>query len=295
MKNEFEPVCGGTETRIDENAPKQIISREITWLYISFFLESEWSERVNNRRCTFKITADEQGSLIAREEKSGVAYAADKQLLNELAQIEQEYELAANNGVYKVTAGLPPQFQECCYESRHSSGEVLKFTLNNKPEWDWTRKIYISFAEFFDRCGDSSFLPFNYRGEIVDLRLRRKENGMVTLYKARIRDGKGHIEKVVFHSKTNAVSEDREKYFDKSAFGEMKRITNDSVLRFYDRYSVLHGLGVKLGGDETQDELIITVKFDSGDRVDIETQQSNEINGLRPLFDELSSCLDTLV
>ncbi|MBQ1580323.1 MAG: hypothetical protein IIZ86_04255, partial [Firmicutes bacterium] len=110
---EEEPFEGGNTTHIDANAPKEIGSKEIADFYAHFYLQGEWGKGDGDREYIFEIKPDESGTLIASESGSGVQMTADEELLAALQRVIDENQLASQNGIYDVTAGLPPEFQAC--------------------------------------------------------------------------------------------------------------------------------------------------------------------------------------
>lgn len=151
-------ICGGKTERTDPNAPKQIESKEITGFYSSFYLDSRWSVN-NSHRFRFSISADGEGRLNAFEELSGLKAPCDLELLKALQAVIDSEGLAAKNGVYRVTAGLPPEYTDCCLRVNYASGESLSFTVDNDPHGLWAVKIYDTFADWFREKVDDSLLP----------------------------------------------------------------------------------------------------------------------------------------
>ena len=158
------PVCGGTTDKTDHSAPKKIESKELVAFYAHFYLRGEWSPGRKNCFYTCEVQKDEQGALTAIVWKDSVQEArvslpADESLLASLVSVIDKHNLAAKNGVYRVTAGLPPPFQKCHFSASYASGETLEFTENNNPDAEWTRETYLAFAEWFAEKGDDSLLP----------------------------------------------------------------------------------------------------------------------------------------
>ena len=158
------PVSGGTTDKTDYAAPKKIESKELTAFSAHFYLRGEWPAGHGNRFCTFEVKKDGQGVLTAavRADSARETLAslpADEELLAALVSVIDKHNLAAKNGVYRVTAGLPPQFQKCHFSTSYATGETLEFTENNNPDAEWTKEIYLAFAHWFAERGDDSLLP----------------------------------------------------------------------------------------------------------------------------------------
>ncbi|MBO6209957.1 MAG: hypothetical protein J6N99_04635, partial [Schwartzia sp.] len=122
------PECGGTTDKTDHNAPKTIVSKDLTSFYAHFYLRGEWSPGKGDRFYTVEVRNNEQGILTAAVwtdslKDARVSLPADETLLTKLQSIIDERHLAGNNGVYRVTAGLPPEFQKCHFNANYASGE----------------------------------------------------------------------------------------------------------------------------------------------------------------------------
>ena len=127
-----------------------------------------------------KATENENGVLTASEERSGASLPADAALLTALQNVIDEYDLAQFNGVYRVTAGLPPEFQERTLRVEYASGETLSFTENNEPEALWAERFYEVFADWFAANGDESLRPAKETSLLtrLDLRANTKLTGI---------------------------------------------------------------------------------------------------------------------
>lgn len=132
------PECGGVTDKTDHNAPKTIVSKDLTSFYAHFYLRGEWSPGKGDRFYTCEVRTDEQGVLTATVwtdslQDACVRLPADEKLLATLQSIIDTYKLVGKNGYYRVTAGLPPEFQKCHFNANYASGEKLEFTENNNP------------------------------------------------------------------------------------------------------------------------------------------------------------------
>jgi hypothetical protein len=179
--DEEEPVCGGTTDKTDHDAPKVIESKDITSFYARFCLVGEWTPGRENLTYTFEIK-DVDGVLTAAEHETGVRSPADKELLDTLQGIIDDEKLVAKNGVYRVTAGLPPEYQKCNVTVNYASGERLTFTENNDPYAEWAKKTYLAFAYWFSGKGDDSLIPPGRTEKISDISVDFTENGERTLF-----------------------------------------------------------------------------------------------------------------
>jgi len=157
---EPEPLDGGVTDRTDPSAPKTIASGEITEYSVNFRLNGEWSPGNKNVFYAFAVRPDASGVLTASESLTGVSAPADKALLDALQAVVDEYKLAEQNGVYKLTAGIDPsEFGPCTLSVNYASGEKLSFTVDNDPYEPWARATYLAFAKWFAQQGIDTLLP----------------------------------------------------------------------------------------------------------------------------------------
>ena len=171
------PVSGGTTDKSDPKAPTTIVSKDITSFDAKFGLYDIWSEDRGFNSYRFVISPDENGVLTASETRSGVSAPADAALLNALQEVIDEYKLALKNGTYRVTAGLPPEFQECHFEAKYASGEKLSFTVNNEPESEWARAVMEVFGDWFALQGDSSLAIPKEAKQVAEFSLELTRDG----------------------------------------------------------------------------------------------------------------------
>ncbi|MBR1552960.1 MAG: hypothetical protein IJ631_02965 [Schwartzia sp.] len=157
------PASGGTVTdKTDHSAPKQIESKELTSFHAHFYLPREWAP--GKGFYTFDVKTDDHGVLMASVRPDSTVEArisrpADEKLMAALQAIIDGQSLAAKNGRYRVTAGLPPQFRACRFEAGYATGEKITFTENNNPNAAWAKETYRAFADWFAEQGDESLLP----------------------------------------------------------------------------------------------------------------------------------------
>lgn len=103
-------ICGGTTTKQDPDAPKEIASKDIVAMDVSFYTDVRW-DKEENHDFTFVIS-EENGELVASEPNIGMSEVADEELLTKLQDVIDDEKLVSRNGLYDVTAGLPPEYQE---------------------------------------------------------------------------------------------------------------------------------------------------------------------------------------
>lgn len=153
-REESAPISGGHVDRTDENAPKTIVSKDITEFESTVCLYERWSKDDHNE-FHFTVKPDGSGNLTAAEEYTGVQATADGTLLLQLQEVIDRYDLAKNNGVYAFTAGLAPEFGAYTTTVRYASGEQLTFTRNNDPEANWALALCDVFDAWFASKGQT--------------------------------------------------------------------------------------------------------------------------------------------
>ncbi len=314
---EPEPIDGGTTTHIDANAPKAIESKDITAFSLNCYLWNRWRGD-EEHFFRFKV-AEENGVLTASEELSGISHPADAALLTALQEIIDEYDLVKDNGIYSVTAGLPPEFQESTLSVAYASGETLTFTTNNEPEAAWAESIYDLFADWFAANGDETLRPAKEESLLTRLDLRIREGAVWTEFGGINVQPEDAIEGqtyLLFHEiydeAAQAMLERQFRLFPEGYYEGLTAILADhDVVRtyefsYYDRESGnygnhdegYYGFGTKTtaDGEEDSEDLYVDlyVEYESGKRMTIETKKASEIEGLQPLLQDLQAYLEPL-
>ena len=139
---------GNLIDKTNPDAPKQIISNEITYFYLDFY-HFNCATQNDSHEFTFEITTNEQGIVMAYEKHSNIQFEADEKLLTHLQIIIQEQQLVQNNGIYLLRTGVDPKYQKCELHVMYRSNERLDYTTNNDPNALWTEQIYTLFNEWF--------------------------------------------------------------------------------------------------------------------------------------------------
>ena len=309
------PLEGGNTTYVDGNAPKEIESKDLVEFSAAVYLATRFRGD-EERDFEFEIAPDGEGGAVAAERITGIRCPADKELTGALADVIAKNGLAAQNGVYDVTAGLSSEYRERTFRAVYASGEVLTFTLNNDPYAEWAEEVYDVFAAWFSAHGVDTLYP-------------EEETSLITSFSLEFTDGRHSY----WYTEVN-VGEDRaidgetyllSRYVDGLIFDSDKvrlfpddyyeRLTEivgatDLLRRFqfswYDRAAGnlgnhdegYYGWGDKTTADGEEDsekmELILSIEYESGNWVDIETRKASEIKAMRPLIDALMKYLDSL-
>lgn len=308
--NEPEAIDGGTTTVIDADAPKVIESKEITAFSVNFFLWNRWRGE-DEHFFRFEVKEDASGTLTASETRSGVSHPADEALLSALQEIIDEYELVKENGLYEVTAGLPPEYQERTLRVEYASGESLCFTTNNEPNAAWAERVYEVFADWFAANGQDALRPAKESTLVTRLDLRMKEDGVWTEYVGINVPQEDSIDGQTYLLMQDLYDETAQEHlaenfilFPQDYYEEMTRILagHDAVLK-YDFSREGHGAGyfgfcgkTEADGEEDAETLYLDlyVEYESGRRMNIETRKASEIEGAQPLIRDMLAYFEPL-
>ena len=296
------PTSGGTTDRTDYDAPKEIKSKDISVYYATFFLTGEWRPGIEGDQFTFEIKDDGNGVLTAYENSTGISSPADDALLAAMQGIIDEYELVQRNGVYRVTAGLPPEFQDCTLTVDYASGEHLTFTTNNNPDEKWIQQTYLTFANWFAEKGDDTLLPPKRTEKVVKMRYHFKDNGILTEYgginvqEENAIDGETYLlEKDVYDMEKEETLEWKFVKFPEDYYEQINKIISHYDLSAYDHYSVYYWMNPLEEEDEPQlAALQLHLKYESGQQIHIDTNNAEVIDALRPLLADIAAYQDAL-
>ena len=314
---EPEPIDGGTTVHTDANAPKVIESKDITAFSLNCYLSNRWRGD-EEHFFSFRIQ-DIGGVQTASEEESGASFPADEALLTALQEIVDEYDLAQFNGVYEVTAGLPPECQPRTLRVEYASGEILTFTENNEPVAAWAERVYEVFADWFAANGNDSLRPAKETSLVTRLDLRMRagsiwtEYGGINVQAEDAIDGQTYLlQQEIYNEEKQETVKEHFILFPEGHYEVLTEILDrhDVVLKYdfsrYDRQACdygnhdegYYGFGSKTtaDGEEDSEDLYVDlyVEYESGRRMTIETRKASEIEGLQPLLEDLQAYLEPL-
>ena len=282
--NKEEVICGGITDKTDRSAPKTIESKEISDFYARIFLVGEWAPGTESSAYTFSIEPNSAGVLIASEETTGASYKADSELLTALQNIIDEERLADNNGVYRTTAGLPPEFQPCRLTVNYASGEKLYFTVNNDPHALWEQKVYLAFANWFEIKGIDSLQPPKSEDKIVALDFKVTENGAAVYYN----NVENLIIKNMYDENNNKLTDEKSISIPEDYFDKITEIVAKYELRPFDNSSALYGMGRNIKNENANHaSLQLYIAYSDESVIDIITSDENDIKLLAPLVADL--------
>ncbi len=288
-----EPICGGVTDKTDPDASKSIKSDEITDFYTNFYLAWRWRgddrDDYRTHQFEFSVKPDGTGKLSASESNSGVSLPADEKLLKALQAVIREDGLESENGVYEVTAGLPPEYWPCELTVSYDSGEKLTFTEDNNPDAEWAEDIYDIFAGWFKENGDDSLYPDKYTAKATRFSLEYYDHGEIMDFSTALKDVNGNTP-VLPDDYYDRITEIFSKYdmalkYDFSMFNHEELLINNHDLGFYG----MSGHKPDYDEPDSEDAFVdIYVEYDDGDRFNIETKKESEIEGMKPMLDEFA-------
>ena len=315
MKRDSDILCGGVTDRTDKNAPDKILSKDLTGFYASFFLSTRCTRDQRHNFC-FSIKQTD-GALTVCDEISGCRSEADDKLLSELQKIIELNELAKRNGVYKVTAGLPPEYQPCTFSAEYASGEKLSFTTNNDPFAKWAEDLYTLFCGWFNDRGIDSLMPPRETSQVKRLRLKYVDHGIFTEYGGVNVDNSCAVNGQTYLLEKNIYDDNARKilleklvpfpgdYFPgvtKILFSHSTDVKYDQSI--YDRHAGNYGnhdrgyfgFGSAPLDEEDSEDLIVSLhaEYESGKRLNIDTAKESEISAMKPLLNDLLAFYDTI-
>ena len=306
------PVCGGTTVKTDENAPKEIVSKDITGMDVGIRVITRWTnDRDGEEEYHFVVENDENGVLTVNETEHGLSHAADEEILKDIQGIIDKNKLALDNGVYEVTAGLPPEFQPRTFEVNYASGEKLSFTVNNDPEALWAEEMFDAFAAWFEKNGDDSLYPPKEESMVNHLLFWYTEDNVfkdfnaVTVQEDEAIDGERNLLEYRLSDSNGKLLEEK---FVKYPIDYYEKVTEilskyDPVTKYdfsiYDRKNHnfgnhskgYFGWGDKTTSDEEadseNDKVELSIEYESEKTLNIKTAKPSEIEGMKPLINEL--------
>ena len=146
-----EPQDGITTKTQDPAAPKTIASRELVSFRAEFFCRGN-SENAEDGVYKFDL---KKKSGVWQLESSGLVRGGGAVGEDTAAQVQaliETYDLAAKNGLYSVTSGLPVEFSPSRVSADYASGERLIFAEDGNPEAEWCAALRDCFLETLSDC-----------------------------------------------------------------------------------------------------------------------------------------------
>ena len=290
---EPEPIDGGVTNNTDYSAPKTIQSKDISDYRVNFMLGGEWAPGHENVFYTFEVKPDGSGTLTAAESVTGVSAPADKALLDALQTVIDEYALAGQNGVYRLTAGIDPsEFGPSTLTVHYASGETLTFTVDNNPDEPWVRATYLAFAKWFASQGIDTLLPSGLEKMVTDIRLQVRDGDKSWSYGFETEPndkGERVFTRVLDGKKESVPVRDTQRFFD-----NLSTAIEDFDLSKYDPASPLYGYE-RTAEDEREPSgaaVQLTIRYEDGHEVSVRSSAESVLDDLGFLIDVLFDCFD---
>lgn len=306
------PTSGGTTIKTDENAPKEIVSKDIVGMNVEIYALTRWTnDRDGEEEYNFVIEKDENDVLTVYEKEHGLSHSADDEILKEVQDIIDKNKLAYDNGLYEVTAGLAPAYHPRKFEVNYASGEKLTFTVNNNPEALWEEEMWDAFAAWFAKNGDDSMYPPREETEVNHFVLWYTEDNVymhfngVTVPEDEAIDGERNLLEYRLSDSEGNLQEEKFILYPDDYYKKITEIVSkyDPVTKYdfsiYDRKdhnfgnhdNGYYGWGDKTSLDEEadseDDSVRLSIEYESGTRLNIKTAKPGEIEGMKPMTDEL--------
>lgn len=296
-------VEGGTTDKTDHKAPKVIKSKEITGFSTSFYISGEWSDGNPDITYFFNIKKDDNGKLVASETHTKVSFEADTELLTELQKVVDEYKLSEFNGINKVTAGLPYEYESHTTNILYSSGESIHFTMNNDPDAKWTRAVYLVFAEWFNSKGITTLMPPKEDAAVTRIDIDIRMDGIYTEYSGIIVgdedaiDGENYLlQKSVYDTVKKEEVMWKFVKFPDDYYDRIFEILNTFDIRPFDPYSALYGEGRENKNDDDYNKSKICIYIVTADdkHRHIGVSSDSDLAMLMPFIGKLKAYHETL-
>jgi len=149
-------LCGGFTDRSDNNAPKVIISKNIT-TFDTDFVYADKPGSYSHYHFNAKKLADGKVELTQESGDGESKIIVGLDFLISLQEIIDKHKLASLNGRYEVTQGLPFEYQPCSLLSKYESGESIYFCEDGYPQSEWMRDIKKLFLVEFSTDEESEY------------------------------------------------------------------------------------------------------------------------------------------
>lgn len=183
-------------------------------------------------------------------------------------------------------------------------GGKTGFTVNNDPDAEWTRETYIAFADWFASKGNDSLLPPKQSfGPIRDCSFTLTADGQKVhispvhvLEKDAIDGERRLLGRTVFDSEAKGWKRDEYILIPEDYPEQIRTILSGHDLRTFDWHSILYRERKMTDGEKDffRPVLQIHVTFEDGKRLQIDTNDADDVEMLRPLVTELLAYHDSL-
>lgn len=233
IRNEVEePICGGVTDNTDHNAPKVINSDNLVKLSMGFYHEDKY-DCSEGRYYTFVLEPDATGKVILKDGYAGEGFEVDKSVLDGAQAIIRKYDLARANGVSRITAGLPPQYEECDFRAEYDSGESIGFSQNSDPSAEWAREFIDYFAVILAEHGDDKYLTPAISGTITQFCLEVQKDNIYYTY---IPEGEDRIYRSIYDLGKEEMLDETSVDSSPEYYDGILKIVSDMEIRDFENY-----------------------------------------------------------
>lgn len=227
-----EPICGGVTDNTDYDAPKTISSDKLVKLSMGFYQEDRYDSS-NGRYYTFVLESDTSGKVILKDSYGAKGFEVDKSVLDGAQAIIKKHDLAKENGVSKVTAGLPPEYAECDFWAEYDGGESISFAENSDPSSAWGREFIDYFADIFAQHGDDQYLEPKISGTIECFNLEIQKDNILYQYNT---EGENQIYRSIYDCDKEEMLDEISADADPEYYDGILKIVSDMEIRDFENY-----------------------------------------------------------
>lgn len=172
-------ACGGKTVKQTKCSP--IKSNELKSLKTKFYIAPRAYYGTFEGSYSIEMSPSDNGkyTLSCNEERAVVS----GDILKKVQEIIKKYDLEKNNGLYSVTAGLPPECQPMYFTAEYVSGEKLSFTHDNNPFSEWTCLLFRLFRNELIAQGNTKYVAPKGEFEVHRLALEYSDgDGILYTY-----------------------------------------------------------------------------------------------------------------
>ena len=288
QKNTEEPVCGGVTNNTDYDAPKVITSDNLVKLSMGFYHEDRFDSS-NGRYYTFILESDSDGKILLKDSRAGEGFEVEKSVLVGAQAIIKKYDLAKANGVNKITAGLPPEYEECDFSAEYDSGERISFAENSDPSSEWGREFIDYFAQIYAENGDDKYLPPKITGTITCFNLEIQTDNKIYQYGTA---AENQIYRCIFDNDTEKMLDET---YVKSApeyFEGIFEIVSEMEIRDFENYDTASDF---VSDGKTPAYYDFYIEFDDGNKMSGASCEPEILEKFMPMGTELMNYMDEYI
>lgn len=142
------PITGGVTDQTDFDAPKDITSKDLTDLTMTFYAYGDFFSDIGEGEFHYELHKEADRVTLAETSYYNVEAEVSEELLDEAQALIDKYGLASKNGIDRVTGGLPPDYGPWSLTATYASGEKISFYEDGDPRAEWTK----AFRKLFNRA-----------------------------------------------------------------------------------------------------------------------------------------------